>query len=72
MSTERRLARPSHDDKQLGELLHAVANLNDRLGQLQRGIRTLNGAQRLGAGYAPIRAASQVISGSAGRLAGWR
>jgi hypothetical protein len=64
-------AKPSRDDKALADLLGAVANLNDQVGLLHNGIRTLNGAQRLGVEARPVNGNSQRFSASAGRLAGW-
>lgn len=77
--TDRHPAKPTRGDQHLGELLHAVSNLNDRLGDLQRGIRTLGGAQLMGARAVPILNSggtaavnvSQAIASSAGRLFGW-
>jgi hypothetical protein len=69
--------KPTISDELLAQHLGAVVNLNDTMGQLHVGLKTLRGVQLLGAepralalnsaGYA----ASQGISRSAGRLAGF-
>jgi hypothetical protein len=64
-------AKPTRADEALAAMLSAVSNFNDQVGQLHRGIRTLNAAQRIGVEARPANGASQRLSSSPGRLAGW-
>lgn len=63
--------RPTFDDEQLATVLGAVANLNDTMGQLHTGLKTLRGVQQLGADPRVLRGVSQSVSHSPGRLAGF-
>lgn len=63
--------KPNHADEQLAAALGAVANLNDVLGMIHRGVQSLNGAQSVGVQARPLSGVGQVLSSSAGRLAGY-
>jgi len=67
--TDRR-HRPTRDDEHLAAVLGAVQNLNDTMGQLHVGLKTLRSVQQLGAEPRPLRGVSQSVSHSPGRLAG--
>jgi hypothetical protein len=68
----RRTLRPSRADDQLAELLHAASNLNDAAGQLRHGLKTIGAARQLGATpRIVVNGASQRLSASIGRLAGF-
>lgn len=62
--------KPNHADEQIAAALGAVANLNDVLGMLHRGVASLNGAQSVGVQARQLNGSDQVLSSSAGRLAG--
>lgn len=66
-------ARPSRDDTALAALLGAVDNLNDNLGQLRHGIKTLRAVRLQGAQPVTLNPSSgpQRLTVSAGRLVGW-
>ena len=67
-----RPARPSRDDEKLGQLLGAIADLNDSLQQLHAGVKTTNAIRRVGAESRQIIGGnSGRLSNSVGRLAGW-
>jgi hypothetical protein len=69
---ERNPAKPSKGDEQLAAMLGAIANLNDSMGQLHQGLKTLNGVRRLGAEPRPVvNGQSGRISNSVGRLVGY-
>lgn len=65
-------SKPTKADEALAAALGAVANLNDNARQLVQGLKTYNGARRLGAESRIIAGGqSGRLSNSPGRLAGY-